>query len=83
MMPPYNMMGGYSSLPRYSSYAGPMQNDASSTSLASGGLMGDPTSIMPARPQSLPYALVPTTYTSPFGKVSMNYSIKAFIFTND
>lgn len=71
MMPPFGMLGGYSSLPRYAGYGGPMQNDATSSSLAAGGLVGDPTSMMPGRQQSLPYALVPAAYTSPFGNVSM------------
>lgn len=68
------MFGAYPPTPplsRYTDFGGALQNDASisppSGLMSAGGLIGGP-SIMATRQQALPYALVPTTYTSPFGK---------------
>lgn len=73
MIPPTGMFGSYPTSPavsRYANYGGALQNDASISSpsplVSAAGFLGGP-NILSTRQQALPYALVPTTYTSPFG----------------
>lgn len=91
MMPPrtaqsFSMYDNYPPppMPQYTDYLNPMQHEASFESPSALPSAGDliNSHVSPARQQqSLPYALVPTSYSSPFGEYSLDlnkiYSQKA------